>query len=424
MRTANSWNQLLQIEPEFLSLEKQIRAAEIFDYRQITPEFYAWHAWDLINQNRLFDLILPFLRQQIIRARQYMPEIYASQLNGINVDRMRTLQDWCSVPLLVKDDEPDLTLRGFRSLAAAQPEILRPTDLTQAVMAFASGGSLGTATPTFVTLQDRSREIYAWRRGHAYHGLVPGDSALYTYNTTHKGGQWMQESLLAHGVQTHLRRPEDTARDILEAMRRHKVNVLFTVQQPLEAQQSQSKSAGINLHALIAASLENPDLSSILLPETNSEPQIKFIFLGGFPIVPYAMELIRDYLDNLPAATLLGSSEAIPQACSTNPLLTPGAPCHYNNLHLLQSPHYVEVVKPGKNDQWIPIERGETGLLVYTSWARDGTIWIRYAPGDIATLLLEEGDCSCGLQSPVITNVQRRNMQERANLLEYGCAAG
>jgi phenylacetate-coenzyme A ligase PaaK-like adenylate-forming protein len=186
---------------------------------------------------------------------------------------------------------------------------------------------------------------------------------------------------------------------------------------------SQAKAAGINLHKLVQASLEQPELEGLLLPDEAGCQQVKFVFLGGFPIVPHALSLAEEFLDCIPIATLLGSSEAIPQACSTNPRLTPQGTCHYNNLHLLQSPHYVEVVKP-IDGGWAPVEKGEEGLLVYTSWARDGTIWIRYAPGDVATKLLDEGECPCGIYSPVISGVHRRDLSEQEALLLEGCAAG
>jgi phenylacetate-coenzyme A ligase PaaK-like adenylate-forming protein len=301
--------------------------------------------------------------------------------------------------------------------------MMKPADARLPLLAFGSGGSLGSATPTFVSLDDREREVQAWRRGHAYHGLLPGDIALYTYNTAHKGGQWMQESLARHGLDVHLRRPEDGPEQVLESLRRYQANVLFTVQQPAESLGQQAKSAGINLHALIQASLENPHTRGILLPDRHGRRQIEFLFLGGFAIADYALELVREYLADLPVATLLGSSEAIPQACSTNPRLTPGAACHYNQLHLLQGPHYIEVVKP-ESGRWIPVRKGETGLLVYTSWARDGTLWIRYAPGDIAAWSLDAGECPCGLRSPVISGVQRKDARQNQELLLYGCAAG
>lgn len=423
MHRPEAWGSLLEIEPEFLQLERRIRAGEIDDFNSVPPEAFAWHAWDLIEEARLFEMMLPFLRWQVERAARTMPEIYARNLQAVRPAELRSPADWHRIPPLVKDDDADLGLRGFRELAARNPGVLRPNDLQQAAAVFGSGGSLGRYTPNYLTRQDREREVQAWRRGHDYHGLTAGDRALYTYNTTHKGGQWMQESLWQHGVEVFLRRPEEGPRRVLENLRDYEANVLFTVQQPYESLQSQAKAAGINLHSLVMVSLENPELRGILIPDENGRKQIEFVFLGGFEIVPYARELVDEYLDGTPIATLLGSSEAIPQACSTNPRLTPGAACHFNQLHLLQGPHYVEVLKPG-GGSWIPVEKGEEGLLVYTSWARDGTIWIRYAPGDVATRVLDEGECPCGLRSPVIAGVRRKNISQREQLLLDGCAAG
>lgn len=423
MRRPEIWEEILHIEPAFLALENEVARGAITDYRQIPPEAFAWHAWDLIGAARFFQIVLPFLRQQLARARQAMSAIYAERLGGLDPLAIHAPEDWQRVPILVKDDDPENELQGFRLAANRDPLVLRPDDRGGAMATFGSGGSLGMHTPTFITLADRARETQAWRRGHTYHGLVNGDRALYTYNTTHKGGQWMQESLWEHGVDVHLRRPEEGPEGVLDNLRAYGINVLFTVQQPYEAMQTQSKAAGINLHNLVVASLENPQYRGLLIPDDDGYKQVEFIFLGGFEIVPYALELVHDYLAGTPVATLLGSSEAIPQACSTNPVLTPAGRCHYNQLHLLQGPHYVEVVKRA-GEAWIPVEEGETGRLVYTSWARDGTLWIRYAPGDVATLLLREGACPCGLRSPIISNVHRAAVEEREALLYTGCAAG
>lgn len=406
-------------------LEDKVREGTISDFRQIHPETFSWHGWDHLPQERLFPLIAPFLRQQLLRAKRFMPGIYAKRLEKVIPERVRSEEDWYRIPLLTKDEEILSVSHksGFRKAAVKDPRLLRPGDIARAAVAFGSGGSQGTATPTFVTQNDRARETQAWRRCHDYHGLTKGDVALFTYNTTHKGGQWMQESLLLHGVDCLPRRTDESPLRVLENMRAYGVNVLFTVQQPYEAMQQQAKAGGINLHNLVMASLENPKMEGILLPDSRGRKQIEFIFLGGFAIVPYALALVEDYLDNTPVATLLGSSEAIPQACSTHPGMTPAAACHHNQLHLLQGPHYVEIVK-NEGDLWIPVGKGEQGLLVYTSWAREGTIWIRYAAGDVATRLLDEGECTCGLHSPVIGGVRRANVKESEDLFLYGCAAG
>lgn len=423
MRKINEWGEILQAEDKFLQLEADINSGKITDYMQINPEAFSWHGWDMISSERLFKMTLPFLKQQIKRAQNEMPDLYAHDLSKVSADEINSIEDWYRVPVLIKDDSPEYNLKGFRKLVNEQPHHMRPSSLTKSWIPFGSGGSMGKYTPTFVSMDDREREIQGWMRGHNYHGLTPEDIVLYNYNTTHKGGQWMQESLIRHGCNILLRRPEEGPARVLENMKDYNANVLFTVQQPYGTFQNQAKAVGINLHTLIMESLENPDYKGILLPDDNGEAQIKFVFLGGFEIVPYAIELMEEFLPDTPYATLLGSSEAIPQAASTNQLLTPGCECHVNSLHAMQGPHYMEIVKQD-GDRWIPVEKGEEGLLVYTSWARDGTIWIRYAPGDVGTLSLHEGECSCGLYSPVISNVYRKNEEERMALLVNGCAAG
>jgi phenylacetate-CoA ligase len=431
MRSPKNWSELLKVERAFLALEEKILDGTIKDYRQIHPEAFSWRGWDLIPQERIFQMILPFLKSQLVRASRTMPAIYRDSLASIDPDQIRDASDWQRVPLLVKDPDGQDGSAGFRQAVNQNPRLLKPSDLRSAAAAFGSGGSLGKYTPTYVTAQDRARETQAWRRGHTYHGLLPNDVALYTYNTTHKGGQWMQESLMLHGVDVLLRRPEEGPKDVLQNLLDYGANVLFTVQPPLEITKGQdlpeghpaSKAAGINLHTLVMASLENPLFRGVLVPDETGRRQVEFIFLGGFEIVPYALELAGQYLNDVPLATLLGSSEAIPQACSTNPALTPDGLCHYNHLHLLQGPHYVEILKQD-DGSWRPVSKGEEGQLVYTSWARDGTIWLRYAPGDLATLIAAEGECPCGLYSPVIGGVRRANPQEQSALFESGCAAG
>ena len=65
---------------------------------------------------------------------------------------------------------------------------------------------------------------------------------------------------------------------------------------------------------------------------------------------------------------------------------------------------------------------GETGLLVYTTIAREGTIYLRYAPGDAATVLKYEGECDCGIKSSVISNISR--IDNPNDIISTGCCIG
>ncbi len=72
MKTAASWDEILKIENDFLSIEAQISDHIITDYRQIPPSAFAFHGWDMIPSERLFKIILPFLNQTLHRAQHEM----------------------------------------------------------------------------------------------------------------------------------------------------------------------------------------------------------------------------------------------------------------------------------------------------------------------------------------------------------------
>jgi phenylacetate-CoA ligase len=267
MKNLQDWSKNLIIEPKFLQVEEDVKNGRIKNYNQLDPVVFSMHGWDLISHHRLFKIMLPFLQHQLERAKSCMPELYRHSLGEIKAHEIQSEEDWYKVPVLIKDDSLELGLEGFRNIVNDSPHLLKPNDIVSAWIPFGSGGSMGKYTPTFVTLHDREREIQGWRRGHDYHGLEPGDIALFTYNTTHKRGQWMEESLLKHGVNTLIRRPEEDPSRVIENIRDYHANVLFTVQQPYTSMSKQAKAAGINLHILVMESLANPNYRGILLPD-------------------------------------------------------------------------------------------------------------------------------------------------------------
>lgn len=219
-----------------------------------------------------------------------MPEIYGTNFKHINPNHVRGKDDWYRVPVLMKDDDAEYGIKGFRKAANDKPTVMKPKDIDRATVPFGSGGSMGKYTPTVITLDDRRREIGAFGRSLRYWGLGQGDAGLYTYNTTHKGGQWIQEALLSTGVGAVIRRTEETPEKVLQNIIDYNVNVLITVQQPYQALQNNAKAVGINLHSLIETSLEQPEkYLGVLVPDADGRKQIEFIFLGGFEIVPYAI---------------------------------------------------------------------------------------------------------------------------------------
>jgi phenylacetate-CoA ligase len=423
MRTQARWGEVLHAEPEFLDLEKQILSGAIKSYRDIPAHAFSMQGWEMIESERILKMAFPFLREQVARARETMPAIYGENLRSVDLSSLKSMDDWYKVPLLRKDDDPESTQRGFRGEVNKDPLVMKPKDLRAPVLPFGSGGTQGKWTPTFLTLDDRARESHGLRRMLRLWGFDVGDTVLSTYNPTHKAAQYFQEALLLSGMNVVMRRPEEDSKAVLENMKDYKVVGLLTVQQPIEHITNQAKSGGINLHSLVETSLENAQYRGVLVPDDSGRKQIQIVVLIGFDVVPYAFELQKEHLRGTPLVQGLGSSEAAPQGACTNEAVTPTALCHNNNSHLLQGPHLVEIVKRD-GDRWIPVKKGEEGWIVYTSWARDGTLWIRYVAGDVGTLMLNEGECTCGLKSPVVTGVSRKNKQERQQLLVTGCASG
>ena len=193
---------------------------------------------------------------------------------------------------------------------------------------------------------------------------------------------------------------------LLRCIERYDINAIITSQGPLSKRDEQVKGGGTNLLSLIEAG------------QDVIERQIEKIVLGGYSIIDEVINWSQSF--KKPVASLLGSSEAIPQAGST---LLPGSTknCHFNNLHILNGPHYVESVKEEDGDI-VPAKKGETGLLVYTTIAREGTIYLRYAPGDEATLTKDSSKCECGLRCRIISDINR--VDHPHDIISTGCCIG
>jgi len=236
-------------------------------------------------------------------------------------------------------------------------------------------------------------------------GIKKGDVGLSTYNPTHKGGQWIQESFAKLGMRFIPRRTNDSAEETIETINHYNVNVLATVQGPIMEGDQTKKGGGVDFMSLVAAGQD------VL------EKNVNTLFITGYVLIPEVIAWAEAHGKKL--ATTLGSSEAIAQATSTigpNDRL-----CKYNNMHVLNGPHYVEVVKE-ESGVMVPARKGEEGILVYTTLAREGTIYIRYAPGDSAKIVAGEGECVCGLRSELITDILR--IDTPTDVIAAGCCIG
>jgi phenylacetate-coenzyme A ligase PaaK-like adenylate-forming protein len=271
---------------------------------------------------------------------------------------------------------------------------------------YKSGGSVGAPTPTFITALDREIESEAFKRGFEYEGLKAGDRVLTTYNPSHKGGEEIKEALVRLGASCMLRRTTDSPKEVIESIVDYDVNILLTSQGPVVEGDQQQKGGGASLLQLIEAG------QNVL------EEKIEILFLGGYRLVPEAISWAE--ANEKPLVSLLGSSEAIPQA--TNRFISgKDTRCRYNNLHVMNGPHYIEVLKE-EDGMLVPAKKGELGILAYTTVAREGTIYLRYLPGDQARVLANEGECDCGLKSEIITDVSRIDIPD--DVIKSGCCIG
>lgn len=371
----------------------------------VPVDIWGLYDWDLLPKKRVEEILLPFLRFTLERAKKYMP-IYQKPYKDIDISNLEDMEDFWRIPALVKDSS--VHGLGIREKIRQNPYVMLPTDISKdrGMHVFKSGGSVGSPTPTFITNLDREIESEAFKRGFEYEGLKAGDKVLTTYNPTHKGGEEIKEALVRMGATCMLRRTTDDPAEIIRAIEKYEINVLLTSQGPVREGDEQQKGGGVNLLQLIEAGQD------VL------EEQIDILFLGGYRLIPEAINWAEAH--NKPLVTLLGSSEAIPQATDRY-LPNKKTLCRHNNLHVLNGPHYIEIVKD-EDGILVPVKKGETGILAYTSVAREGTIYVRYFPGDQATLYADEGECNCGLNSQIINNVSRIDIPD--DVIQTGCCIG
>lgn len=390
-------------EEEFKIFLDNLASEKIKTYKDIPLNVWSLHGWEQISQKKHEEIILDLVKPQIERAKKYMA-VYKEGYNKVNSAKINSLNDFWNIPVLIKDSTTNGF--GFREKVKSNPYIMAPKDVKDPFFIYKSGGTKGVATPTFLTNNDLDIESYTQIKGWKYVDVLPGDVVLSTYNPTHKGGEIIKRSAIYNGSTFITRRTTEDSKAVIETIKDYNVNVLMTVQPPLTKGDDVSKGGGVNFMSLIEAG------------QDVIETRIKTLFVTGYKLIDELVSWSEAYNKNL--TTVLGSSEAIPQATSTA-----GGPttklCKYNNMHLMNGPHYIEILKE-ESKVMVPVKKGETGILAYSTLARDGTIYLRYFPGDQATLIAKHGECPCGLKTPIIGNIKRVDHPE--DVISNGCCIG
>lgn len=391
----------LKIDDSFKTFQEEVANGKYASPLQIPINIWQNPSWELLKKEELRELLLPFLKFSFSRAIKTIPVYKDVYKNKQQID---SFEDFQSIPILVKDStNGDI---GYREKILTNPYILLPNDIKTNYQVYKSGGTKGVATPTFITPLDREIESAALARLFKHAGFKEGDRILSTYNSTHKGGEEIKEAILKLYATFIPRRSTDSAEDLIKTIEQYNINAIITTQGPVSDGDTVAKGGGTSFLSLVEAGHDV------------IEKHVEKIALAGYNVIDDVINWSQAF--KKPVASFLGSSEAIPQGGSVS---SPGSTktCQFNNLHLFNGPHYVEVVKEEDN-VIVPAKKGEKGLLVYTTIAREGTIYIRYAPGDEATVIKDESECECGLKSKVISNINR--IDNPNDIISTGCCVG
>ena len=384
----------------------EVRLREILDSypdkNNIDPdtlpsETWGLLAWEFMDLGLRDRILAGMFRHSLARAKKAMP-IYEQSLAYVDVcpELFESMEQLVQIPVLVKDG-----LHGFRQKVRSNPSLLRPTDKAVLMTPYLSGGTgidnqtVGKSTPTWISERDLERESLAL----AFRCFLPGGFSkamkfMNFYNLAHKGGEEIKRAINHLGAQVFLpRRPEDSVEQCLEYMDLFGITALAAVPQSPRDKKGAPKGGAVSFDDLYARKAEL----------FGSKGTVKSAFVTGFAIPESVINLAQRNSLNL--FSTWGASEAIPGA--TSPVLGPPTRiCKYNNQHLLYFPHYLAVMDlTGAQPRFC--QPGEEGLLLVTTIARDGTLFINYAIGDRATVI--SNHCECGRTTPVIGKIRRED---------------
>lgn len=386
---------------EFNELIENIRAGKFQSPLDIPSKAWMLHGWDQLELKEVQELFLPFIKHNLRRAKETMG-IYRKGYENIDPNSISSFDDFHHIPALIKDSSHSNI--GFRRYIHDDPYLLKPNDIDVSTHVYLSGGTKGAATPTFITNLDRDIESYAFARSFNYVGIKQGDRVLSTYNPTHKGGEMVKEACTKLNCVFFPRRLTDNPAAVIQMMKSYKLNTLITSQGPVAKGDAQQKGGGVDFLSLVS---EDSDV----IESTDN------ILIGGYKLIDELIQWGEAYGKKI--TSILGSSEALPQA--TNNIYGNSTSCLNNNLHLMNGPHYLEVLKE-ESGVLVPVKEGEIGMLAYTTIAREGTIYIRYFPGDQAKVLIYSPDYDRSLKTPILTDIKRIDNPE--DVVSAGCCIG
>lgn len=118
---------------------------------------------------------------------------------------------------------------------------------------------------------------------------------------------------------------------------------------------------------------------------------LKYILASGRIVTP----ALKDHIErtwNVSLLSVYGCTESGGVAST----------CEQGNLHIHQDSYIIEILDP---DTWLPVKKGDTGVLVLTSYSRKASPLFRYVVQDCCRI--ETTPCACGDSTPVIQHMGR-----------------
>ena len=364
--------------------------------------------WEFMDARKRDRILSSLFRFSLERGMKTMP-IYRRSQNYASVrpDQFNSLNDLCKLPVLLKDGDASAGVDGFRKHAQADPHVLRPADISSSTP-YDSGGTKGMPTPTHITHLDMEIEARALAfRCFISGGFHQGANLYNFYNPTHKGGRLIEEAA-RHIGKDHIvmKRPEDDIATCIAKIKSYKTQIVAAVQPPMTPDANTKKGGGVSFINLFGA-------DHTIFGRKHDDSIVHRAFITGFQLPEPIIELSKDI--DMDLFTTWGASEALPGATST--VLGPATrKCQFNNQHLILGPHILSVVNI-EDGHLVPTRVGETGILLVTTVARQGTLFFNYAIGDKATVIANE--CDCGRTTPIIGNIHR--VDNPTEIIEGGC---
>jgi len=286
---------------------------------------------------------------------------------GVVASDIHDLEDLRKLPLLTKDIIHD----NFQDLVSREypRESLRPSW---------TGGTSGQRLHFYTTKDNQLSWAYPrWARSMGMIGRSIGDRHVSVGQMIAQRRTWRQRAF--HNLSTSVQRIKRLdALDVTEEK-------LADVVKAIDAASPCTLAGYPSGLALIAEYIKEHGLRP---------PEVVASMVGGEQLLPYQRDLIREVFGNEPY-NRYGSNELL-EAAAECPART--------GLHLSIEDFVVEVV----DENGRPLPAGEVGLLVFTNLRSYGMPFIRYAIGDIGSVMPEQ--CSCGRTLPLLHPVVARTI--------------